>query len=76
LAFLGFTAFAFVDYVAVLKEWTDRTARHAEVRRVLDSSTPAPSTKRIRALSGGQRRRLALAQALLGLATARARRAD
>src|SRR6478609_6406046 len=32
----GFTAFAFVDYVAVLKEWTDRAARRAEVRRVLD----------------------------------------
>jgi ABC-2 type transport system ATP-binding protein len=63
----GFTAFAFVDYVAVLKEWTDRTARHAEVRRVLDLvDLGAISTKRIRALSGGQRRRLALAQALLG----------
>ena len=63
----GFTAFAFVDYVAVLKEWTDRAARHAEVRRVLDLvDLGRISTKRIRALSGGQRRRLALAQALLG----------
>ena len=32
----GFTAFGFVDYVAVLKEWNDRGARHDEVRRVLD----------------------------------------
>ena len=32
----GFSAFAFVNYMAVLKEWTDRGARTAEVRRVLD----------------------------------------
>ena len=25
----GFTAFRFVDYMAALKEWTDREARHA-----------------------------------------------
>ena len=31
----GFTAFGFVDYFAILKEWTDRAARHAEARRVL-----------------------------------------
>jgi ABC-2 type transport system ATP-binding protein len=63
----GFTAFAFVDYVAVLKEWRQPAPRHAEVRRVLDLvDLGASATKRIRALSGGQRRRLALAQALLG----------
>ena len=63
----GFTAFAFVDYIALLKEWSQPAARHAEVRRVLDQvglSDVAP--KRIRAMSGGQRRRVALAQALLG----------
>ena len=32
----GFTAFAFVDYIALLKEWTEPATRHAEVRRVLD----------------------------------------
>ncbi|MGZ5401369.1 MAG: ATP-binding cassette domain-containing protein, partial [Nocardioides sp.] len=32
----GFTAFAFVDYLAILKEWTDRERRHEEVRRVID----------------------------------------
>ena len=32
----GFTAFAFVDYIALLKEWTQPAVRHAEVRRVLD----------------------------------------
>jgi ABC-2 type transport system ATP-binding protein len=63
----GMTAFAFLDYVAVLKEWTERTARHAEVRRVLDVADLSDrGTKRVRALSGGQRRRLALAQSLIG----------
>ena len=32
----GFTAFAFVDYIALLKEQSQPAARHAEVRRVLD----------------------------------------
>ena len=61
------TAFDFLDYVAVLKEWSDTTARHTEVRRVLhlvDLGTLG--TKRISTLSGGQRRRLAIAQALMG----------
>jgi ABC-2 type transport system ATP-binding protein len=63
----GFTAFAFVDYMAVLKEWTQREARHDEVRRVLDLvDLGGLTTKRLSALSGGQRRRVALAQALLG----------
>ena len=29
----GFTASTFVDYIALLKEWTELAARHAEVRR-------------------------------------------
>jgi ABC-2 type transport system ATP-binding protein len=63
----GFTGFGFVDYMAVLKEWTERTARHDEVRRVLGLVDLADvATKRVRALSGGQRRRVALAQAMLG----------
>ena len=63
----GFTAFAFVDYVALLKEWPQPAARHAEVRRVLDLvDLSGLGAKRIRAMSGGQRRRVALAQALLG----------
>ena len=32
----GFTAFGFVDYIALLKEWAEPASRHAEVRRVLD----------------------------------------
>ena len=63
----GFTAFEFVDYVAILKEMTDRHTRHDEVRRVLDQVGLTPvSGKKIRALSGGMRRRVGLAQALLG----------
>ena len=63
----GFTVFAFVDYLAVLKEWTDASTRHDEVRRVLSLVDLAGlSAKKVKALSGGQRRRLALAQALIG----------
>jgi ABC-2 type transport system ATP-binding protein len=63
----GFTAFEFVDYVAILKEMTDAEARHAEVRRVLDLVDLSDVRgRKIKALSGGMRRRVALAQALLG----------
>lgn len=63
----GFTAFEFVDYVAILKEWTSRRARHDEVRRVLARvDLTAESSRRIRKLSGGMRRRVALAAALIG----------
>jgi ABC-2 type transport system ATP-binding protein len=63
----SFTAFEFVDYVAILKEWADRRARHDEVRRVLSlvGLEPVMGTP-IRKLSGGMRRRVAIAQALLG----------
>jgi ABC-2 type transport system ATP-binding protein len=63
----GFTVFEFVDYVAILKEMTNRRARHNEVRRVIDLvGLTSVSGKKIRALSGGMRRRVAIAQALLG----------
>jgi ABC-2 type transport system ATP-binding protein len=59
----GMIAFSFLDYVAVLREWTERAARHAEVRRVLGFVDLADrGSKRVRTLSGGQKRRLALAQ--------------
>ena len=63
----GFSAYSFLDYMAVLKEWDDPAQRRAEVRRVLEQvGLGDRATKRIRALSGGQRRRVGLAQALLG----------
>ncbi|HVQ17529.1 MAG TPA: ABC transporter ATP-binding protein [Actinomycetes bacterium] len=63
----GFTVFDFVDYVAILKEIAGSKARHDEVRRVIEAvDLTSVSGKRIRALSGGMRRRVALAAALLG----------
>jgi ABC-2 type transport system ATP-binding protein len=63
----GFTAFGFVDYMAILKEWSDRDQRRAQVRLALELTGLGDiATKHISALSGGQRRRLVLAQAMLG----------
>jgi ABC-2 type transport system ATP-binding protein len=63
----GMTVFDFIDYVAILKELTDRRVRHDEVRRVVELVGLAPvSGSRIGAVSGGMRRRVGLAQALLG----------
>jgi ABC-2 type transport system ATP-binding protein len=62
-----FSAFDFVDYVAILKEWADRRPRHDEVRRVLTLvGLEAVMHKRISQLSGGMRRRVGIAQVLLG----------
>jgi ABC-2 type transport system ATP-binding protein len=62
-----FTCFQFVDYVAILKEWTHRRERHDEVRRVLDLvGLGDVSNRRIGRLSGGMKQRLAIAQAMIG----------
>jgi ABC-2 type transport system ATP-binding protein len=62
-----FSCFEFLDYLAILKEHTDRAERHAEIRRVLKMTGLSDrSTTKIRKLSGGMRRRLALAQSLIG----------
>ncbi|NGO70156.1 ATP-binding cassette domain-containing protein [Streptomyces boncukensis] len=62
-----FTAFEFVDYLAILKEITDRRRRHDEVRRVLAAvGLRDERGKRLKALSGGMRQRVALAAALVG----------
>ena len=61
------TAFGFVEYVAVLKEWNDRQQRTREVRRVLELVGLSDlAGKKIPKLSGGQRRRVGLAQSLIG----------
>ena len=61
------TAYGFVEYVAVLKEWNDRRRRAREVRRVLDLVGLSDlAAKKVSKLSGGQKRRVGLAQALIG----------
>src|SRR5262249_49264088 len=63
----SFTAFEFVDYVAILKELVDRRARHAEVRRVLALvGLEREAPRKIKKLSGGMRRRPAPAPSLIG----------
>jgi len=62
-----FTAWEYLDYVAILKEHTERRGRRLEVQRVLEEvELTEVARTRIHALSGGMRRRLGLAQALLG----------
>lgn len=64
---MNFTAFEFVDYLAILKEMVDTKQRHREVRRVLEAvGLGDVASKKLKALSGGMRRRVILAQALLG----------
>jgi ABC-2 type transport system ATP-binding protein len=60
-----FTAFEFVDYIAILKEIV--SGRHEEVRRVLNAvGLHGQRGTKIKALSGGMRQRVGLAAALLG----------
>lgn len=66
-AYNGFSVREFVDYVAVLKEHTDRKARRDEVDRVIEEvDLTAQAYSRVKTLSGGMRRRLGLATAFLG----------
>ncbi len=62
-----FSTFEFVDYLAILKEMTDSDERHDEVRRVLGLvGLSDVRHKKLRKLSGGMKRRVIIAQSLLG----------
>jgi ABC-2 type transport system ATP-binding protein len=66
----GSTAFDVVDYVAVLKGHRDDRRRRRAVFEVLDRvGLRDRAGERVERLSGGMRRRLGLAQALLGAPT-------
>ena len=57
----------FLDYIATLKLLHDPTERRGQVERVLSlTGLEAPADRRIRTLSGGMKRRVGIAQALLG----------
>ena len=65
--YAAFTPFELVDYVAILKEHTDRDWRRNEVRRVLQRvGLEDDMHRKIRQLSGGMQQRVALAAALVG----------
>jgi len=63
----SFNVIDFLDYIAILKEFTDHRVRHAEIRRVLEIvDLTGVANRKIRKLSAGMRQRIGLAQALLG----------
>jgi len=61
-----FTVFEFVDYLAILKELDDPADRHRRVRAALEAVELEDLARRkIRTLSGGMRRRVGIAQAIV-----------
>jgi ABC-2 type transport system ATP-binding protein len=61
-----FTVFEFVDYLALLKELDDPAERHRRVRAALAAVELGDLARRkIRTLSGGMRRRVGIAQAIV-----------
>ncbi len=61
-----FTVFEFVDYLAMLKELDDPADRHRRVRAALAAvELEDLAGRKIRTLSGGMRRRVGIAQAIV-----------
>jgi len=61
------TAYEFLDYIAILKGLTERRARQHQIELALDQvrlTEAAP--RRLKTFSGGMKRRVGIAQALLG----------
>ena len=61
------TAREFLDYVAILKGVTDARARRQQIDEVLEMvRLSEPADRRLKTFSGGMKRRVGIAQALLG----------
>jgi ABC-2 type transport system ATP-binding protein len=61
-----FTVFEFVDYLAILKELDDPADRHRRVRAALAAvELEDVAGRKLRSLSGGMRRRVGIAQAIV-----------
>ena len=61
------TALEFLEYVALLKGVTERTTRTAQLADVLEQvGLTGDAKRRMRTFSGGMKRRVGIAQALLG----------
>jgi ABC-2 type transport system ATP-binding protein len=61
-----FTVFEFVDYLAILKELHEPADRHRRVRAALEAvELDDLARRKIRTLSGGMRRRVGIAQAIV-----------
>ncbi|MEM7356129.1 MAG: ABC transporter ATP-binding protein, partial [Acidobacteriota bacterium] len=66
-AYEGFTGAQFLDYWAIERGFRDPTTRRREVERVLsDVGLQEAANRKVREFSGGMRRRIGIARALLG----------
>jgi ABC-type multidrug transport system ATPase subunit len=61
------TAFEFLEYVALLKGVTDKKERQKQLVEIIElSGLTGDANRRLRTFSGGMKRRVGIAQALLG----------